>query len=500
MQFDQSGLSAPLLDAITTAGYHTPTPIQAQAIPPILSGKDLMAIAQTGTGKTAAFALPLLERLTKGPTVQPNQARALILVPTRELAVQVEASIRQYGANLPLRTAAVFGGVKINPQMMRLRRGVDILVATPGRLLDLFRVNAVRFKFLETLVLDEADRMLDLGFITDIRKIMGLIPKNRQTLLFSATLSDDIRKLARRLLDHPVELTIGARNTPVKKVEQWICPVDKKKKALVLDVLIHTHHWTQVLVFTKTKLGADKLVRFLQTKGVNATAIHGDKSQGARTQALTDFKQGVCQVLVATDIAARGLDIDQLPHVINFDLPIIPEEYVHRIGRTARAGASGMAISLVSADEFPQLSAIEACIRQVLPRRYVDGYEPKHDVPASRLPSQATPPRKPKKPKKPKTAQTPTRGNENSPSHTKTKGRHSGHSAVTKSKDTAQHASTQTGRSRHSADAHSHDTAPHAGTRKGQPRHQRGTQSKDTAAHRNQKRPVTSSTRRAKPR
>ena len=399
MRFLTSGLSAPLLDAIATIGYSTPTPIQQQAIPAILAGKDVMAAAQTGTGKTAGFALPILERLASGPQVKPNQARALIMVPTRELAVQVGESFKSYGRNLPLRTAVVYGGVKINPQMMRLRRGVDILVATPGRLLDLYSQNAIRFNPLEVLVLDEADRMLDLGFIHEIRRIIGLLPPQHQTLLFSATFSDTIRKLASKLLTQPVEISVGPRNTTVKQVDQWICPVDKKKKALLLDYLIHENHWGQVLVFVKTRQGADRLTTFLLNKGVNTAAIHGDKSQGSRSKALADFKAGATRILVATDIAARGLDINLLPHVVNFDLPMVAQDYVHRTGRTARAGAVGQAISLVSADEIEQLEAIESVIGQRLPRKLIDGFEPRHSVPESRQP--CTPPR-PKKPKKAK--------------------------------------------------------------------------------------------------
>lgn len=397
MTFSSLGLSAPLVTAVTEQGYQTPSPIQAQAIPAVLKGRDVMAAAQTGTGKTAGFTLPILERLSKGQRARSNQVRALILTPTRELAAQVGESVATYGAHLPLRSSVVFGGVKINPQMQRLRSGADILVATPGRLLDLFQQNAVRFKQLEILVLDEADRMLDMGFIHDIRKIIKLLPPQRQNLMFSATFSDDIRKLATGLINNPVEISVTPRNSTAKTVEQWICPVDKKQKPSLLKQLILDHQWEQVLVFSRTKHGADRLARFLEKGGIEAAAIHGNKSQNQRTRALAGFKSGELRVLVATDIAARGLDIDQLPQVVNVDLPNVPEDYVHRIGRTGRAGASGQAISLVCADEFPELSAIERLIGRVLPRKLVDGFEPVHDVPVSDLTKKVKRPKKPKK-------------------------------------------------------------------------------------------------------
>lgn len=399
MSFASLGLSLPILDAVTAQGYNTPTPIQSQAIPAILEGKDVMAAAQTGTGKTAGFTLPLLELLSKGQRAPANQVRALVLTPTRELAAQVEASITSYGKNLPLKSAVVFGGVKINPQMMRLRQGVDILVATPGRLLDLYNQNAVRFSQLEILVLDEADRMLDMGFIHDIRKILAFLPKQRQNLLFSATFSNEIRQLAKGIVHNPVEMSVSPRNTTAETVKQWICPVDKKKKALLLTKLINEQNWQQVLVFTRTKRGANQLTRHLEAEGIQSAAIHGNKSQGARTRALADFKAGTVRILVATDIAARGLDIDQLPQVVNFDLPNVPEDYVHRIGRTGRAGASGQAVSLVSADEFEQLSDIERLIQKLLTREIIEGFDPVHSLPESRL---DTRPFKAKKPKKPK--------------------------------------------------------------------------------------------------
>ncbi len=385
MHFTDLGLPEALLKAVTQQGYDTPTPIQEQAIPAILRGQDVMAAAQTGTGKTAGFTLPLLARLSQGQQAPANQARALVLTPTRELAAQVHDSVTNYGQFLPLKSAVVFGGVKINPQMMKLRRGVDILVATPGRLLDLYNQNAVKFSQLEILVLDEADRMLDMGFIIDIKKILKLLPKKRQNLLFSATFSNEIRDLAKGLVNNPVEISVSPRNTTVKSVEQWICPVDKKQKSPLLCHLINDNQWHQVLVFSRTKHGANKLVRQLEATGFRAAAIHGNKSQGARTKALANFKDNTIQVLVATDIAARGIDIDQLPYVINFDLPNIPEDYVHRIGRTGRASATGHAISLVCADEFPYLSDIEHLTGELIERRVIEGFEPTHGLPPSSL-------------------------------------------------------------------------------------------------------------------
>ncbi len=399
MSFADLGLCAPILEAVAQKGYDTPSPIQLQAIPAVIQGKDVMAAAQTGTGKTAGFTLPLLERLSKGQRAGANQARALVLTPTRELAAQVGESVRDYGRNLPLSSAVVFGGVKINPQMMKLRKGVDILVATPGRLLDLYQQNAVKFDHLEVLILDEADRMLDMGFIHDIRKIIAALPGNRQNLLFSATFSDDIRKLAKGLVNDPVEISVTPRNAATPTVEQWIHPVDKKQKSALLTQLIRDNDWQQVLVFSRTKHGANRLARYLDEKGIRAAAIHGNKSQGARTKALADFKRGKVKVLVATDIAARGLDIEQLPQVVNFDLPNVPEDYVHRIGRTGRAGATGHAVSLVSADEFKQLSDIERLTKKLLDRKLVDGFEPVHDLPESRLDRRPVKPNKPKRPK-----------------------------------------------------------------------------------------------------
>ena len=383
MSFSNLGLSESILKAVEKQGYKTPSPIQEQAIPAILKGKDIMAAAQTGTGKTAGFTLPLLEILSKGPKAKPKQVRTLILTPTRELAAQVEASVIAYGKHLNLYSTVVFGGVKINPQIKRLQKGVDILVATPGRLMDLYQQKALRFDQLEILVLDEADRMLDMGFIHDIRKIVSYLPEKRQNLMFSATFSKEIRALAKGMINDPVEISVSPRNTTVKSVKQWIHPVDKKQKSALLAHLIEKNQWTQVLVFARTKHGSDRLCRQLNTKRIPAIAIHGNKSQNQRTRALQDFKKGKVQVMVATDIAARGIDIAQLPHVINFDLPNVPEDYVHRIGRTGRAGKSGHAISLVSADEFKQLRDIERLIKQKLDRKLVDGFEPNHDVPVS---------------------------------------------------------------------------------------------------------------------
>lgn len=397
MSFDSLGLSDSILKAIAAKGYTSPSPIQEKAIPAVLTGKDVMAAAQTGTGKTAAFTLPLLHMLSSGERVKPNQVRTLILTPTRELAAQIQESVETYGKHLPLTSTVVFGGVKINPQMMKLRKGTDILVATPGRLLDLYGQNAVKFDQLEVLVLDEADRMLDMGFIHDIRRILKVLPAKRQNLMFSATFSDEIRKLAKSIVHNPVEVSVAPPNTTAEKVEQRIHPVDKKQKTNLLIKLIKDNSWYQVLVFSRTKHGANKITKLLDKAGINAAAIHGNKSQGARTKALSEFKKEKIQVLVATDIAARGLDINQLPQVVNFDLPNVPEDYVHRIGRTARAGKEGCAVSLVSADEHKQLCDIERLIKTQLPREYVDGFEPDHDVPESR-PNQR--PSKPKKPKK----------------------------------------------------------------------------------------------------
>ncbi len=377
MSFEPLGLSTELLRAIADQGYSNPTPIQSQAIPVILSGKDVLAGAQTGTGKTAGFTLPLLHRLSQpsGPR-QRRYIRALILTPTRELAAQVSESVKIYGKYLSLRSAVVFGGVSINPQISRLRSGVDILVATPGRLLDHVGRNTINLSKLEVLVLDEADRMLDMGFIHDIRKVLALLPPQRQNLLFSATFSKEIQSLANGLLDSPTLIEVARRNTAAESVSQTIHPVDSKRKRELLSFLIGSRNWQQVLVFTRTKHGANRLAQQLEKDGITTAAIHGNKSQGARTRALANFKQGSVRVLVATDIAARGLDIDQLPHVVNFDLPNVPEDYVHRIGRTGRAGNEGQAVSLVCVDEHKFLRDIERLIKRDINREMIPGYEP----------------------------------------------------------------------------------------------------------------------------
>ena len=398
MSFAELGLEPRLLTAIETKGYTVPSPIQEQAIPAILAGDDVMAAAQTGTGKTAAFTLPLLQRLSKGHRAQANQVRALVLTPTRELAAQVAESVSTYGVDLPLTSAVVFGGVKINPQMMRLRRGADVLVATPGRLLDLYQQKAVKFNQLEVLILDEADRMLDMGFINDLKRILSILPKDRQNLMFSATFAEQIRDLAKGLMNQPVEINVSPANTTAPTVKQWLCPVDKKQKPALLQELIVSNKWTQVLVFCRTKHGCNKLAKWLVGGGISADAIHGNKSQGARTRALAQFKAGEVKVLVATDIAARGLDIDQLPQVVNYDLPNIAEDYVHRIGRTGRANQTGAAISLVCADEIEFLESIEHLIQKHIERDYIEGFIPVHALPPSRDLRSL----KNKKPKKPK--------------------------------------------------------------------------------------------------
>ncbi|GAB2877205.1 DEAD/DEAH box helicase [Pseudoduganella ginsengisoli] len=383
MSFNTLGLSDSIVRAVAETGYTTPTPIQTQAIPAVLNGGDLLAGAQTGTGKTAGFTLPLLHRLSTDAngakltnTTSTRPIRALILTPTRELAAQVEESVRVYGKYTKLNSAVIFGGVSINPQIKQLRHGVDILVATPGRLLDHMAQNTIDLSKIEILVLDEADRMLDMGFIRDIRKVLAALPPKRQNLLFSATFSDEIKALADGLLNNPATIEVARRNSTVEIISQKIHPVDRDKKHQMLSHLIRTHKWTQVLVFTRTKHGANKLVEQLGGDGINGMAIHGNKSQSARTRALSEFKDGTLQVLVATDIAARGIDIDQLPHVVNYDLPNVPEDYVHRIGRTGRAGATGEAVSLVCVDEHVMLKDIEKLIKQTLPREVIPGFEP----------------------------------------------------------------------------------------------------------------------------
>jgi len=375
MSFASLGLIEPLVRAVTERGYTQPTPIQAQAIPAVLGGGDLMAGAQTGTGKTAGFTLPILQRLSATPAPKKGAIRALILTPTRELAAQVEESVRHYGAHLPLKSMMMFGGVSINPQIKELRSGVDILVATPGRLLDHVQQKTIDLSHVEILVLDEADRMLDMGFIRDIKKVLALLPRQRQNLLFSATFSDEIKVLADGLLNKPAMIEVAPRNATTEQVVQRVMMVDQKAKRHLLAHLIREHAWFQVLVFTRTKHGANRLAEQLTKGGINSLAIHGNKSQNARTRALAEFKSGDLQVLVATDIAARGLDIVDLPHVVNFELPNVPEDYVHRIGRTGRAGATGEALSLVSSDEIKYLAAIEKLTRRKLERVVLPAFE-----------------------------------------------------------------------------------------------------------------------------
>ncbi|RSZ57423.1 DEAD/DEAH box helicase [Massilia atriviolacea] len=383
MSFSKLGLSDAIVRAVTEHGYTVPTPIQTQAIPAVLNGGDLLAGAQTGTGKTAGFTLPILNRLSTDAVgaalaskTSPRAVRALILTPTRELAAQVEESVRVYGKYTNLNSAVIFGGVGINPQIKQLKHGVDILVATPGRLLDHMEQRTVDLSKIEILILDEADRMLDMGFIRDIKKVLAALPPKRQNLLFSATFSEEIKALADGLLNKPAMIEVARRNSTVEVIAQKIHPVDRDKKHPMLSYLIKSNKWTQVLVFTRTKHGANKLVEQLGADGIGAMAIHGNKSQSARTKALSEFKDGALQVLVATDIAARGIDIDQLPHVVNYDLPNIPEDYVHRIGRTGRAGATGEAVSLVCVDEHEMLKDIEKLIKQTLPRQIIAGFEP----------------------------------------------------------------------------------------------------------------------------
>ena len=377
MTFNDLGLSTELLRAVSEKGYSQPTPIQAKAIPVVLQGGDILAGAQTGTGKTAGFALPLLQRLSGAtPSRDSRPVRALILTPTRELAAQVGESIAAYGKHLPLRSTIIFGGVSIRPQIQALRRGVDILVATPGRLLDHIGQRTLNLSQVEIFVLDEADRMLDMGFLPDIRKILALMPKQRQNLLFSATFSNEIKRLADNLLNAPVLIEVAQRNMAAESVSQVVHQVDKNRKRELLSHLIGSRDLRQVLVFTRTKHGANRLAEQLGKDGISSAAIHGNKSQGARTKALADFKKGAVRVLVATDIAARGLDIEQLPQVVNYELPNVPEDYVHRIGRTGRAGHEGEAISLVCVDELKLLSDIERVLNRKVPKVGIEGYRP----------------------------------------------------------------------------------------------------------------------------
>lgn len=397
MDFSSFDLVEPILRVLKESNYTAPTPIQCKGIPAVLSGRDLLAAAQTGTGKTASFALPLLQRTVGCQPVRGNRVRILVLVPTRELAVQVGEHVAHYGTYLSVKTAVVYGGVKINPQMMKLRGGLDILVATPGRLLDLFRHNAVKFDQLETLVLDEADRMLDLGFSEEINKLLKLFPTTRQTLLYSATYSDVIRTLAKSFLRNPLLIEVTPRNTTAQMVEQQLYEVDKGKKGALLSQLIRLHGWQQTLIFTRTKKGADRLATLLERDGISAAVIHGDKSQSMRTRALSQFKQNRVRTLVATDIAARGIDITGLPYVVNFDLPKVAQDYIHRIGRTGRAECEGHAVSFVSADEVDLLSAVESLLGYTLQRQQEPTFEPTIPVPASIL--RALKPKKPKKKK-----------------------------------------------------------------------------------------------------
>jgi len=376
MTFEELNLAPAILKAVQEQGYATPTPIQAQAIPLILQGHDLLAGAQTGTGKTAGFTLPMLHLLTHRPAVQPSTIRALVLTPTRELAAQVEQAVRDYGRYLPLSSTVVFGGVGIVPQIKRIAKGVDILVATPGRLLDLHGQGHVDLSHVEILVLDEADRMLDMGFIHDVKKVLALLPAAKQSLLFSATFSDDIRALAGALLKEPKSVQVTPPNSTVERIAQIIYPVGRNRKKEVLVHLIETGNLPQALIFTRTKYGANHVAEYLTKHGITAMALHGNKSQGARTQALTDFKNGDLRALVATDIAARGIDIDDLPYVVNYDIPNVPEDYVHRIGRTGRAGASGKAVSLVCLDEEGFMMEIERFTRQQIPVEILEGFGP----------------------------------------------------------------------------------------------------------------------------
>ncbi|MEW6354071.1 MAG: DEAD/DEAH box helicase, partial [Pseudomonadota bacterium] len=383
MSFTQLGLSDELLRAVNDQGYTTPTPVQTQAIPVILSGRDIMAGAQTGTGKTAGFTLPLLQRLHQAGAPSAKRAvRALVLTPTRELAAQVADSVRAYGKYLPLKSTALFGGVNIKAQITALRAGVDIVVATPGRLLDHVNQKTVNLSKVEILVLDEADRMLDMGFINDIRKILALLPRERQNLLFSATFSDEIKQLADRLLNAPALIEVERRNSAAGRVTQTVHPVDRERKRELLAHLISSQNLQQVLVFTRTKHGADRLAGQLDKDGIETRALHGNKSQSQRSKALHDFKKGRARVLVATDIAARGIDIDQLPHVVNFELPHVAEDYVHRIGRTGRAGASGHAISLVCIDEQKLLGNIRRVIKQDIATVVIPSFEPDASIKA----------------------------------------------------------------------------------------------------------------------
>ena len=383
MSFNGLGLSPELLRAVADQGYETPTPVQSAAIPLVLEGRDLLAGAQTGTGKTAAFVLPIIHRLhetRRDAGAARHQVRVLVVVPTRELAIQVEESVRTYGAHRPIRSATVYGGVGFGPQVSKLRAGPEIVVATPGRLLDHLGQGTINLSSVEVLVLDEADRMLDMGFIRDIRKILAVLPPKRQNLLFSATFSDDITQLADGLLTNPAHVQVTPRNTTTELIDQLVIPVDRERKRDLLRELVALGRVSQALVFTRTKHGANRLAEQLRRDGIEAAAIHGNRSQSQRVKALSDFKEGRVAILVATDIAARGLDIEQLPHVVNFELPMVPEDYVHRIGRTGRAGIDGQAISLVCVDEAPLLRAIQGLLKRVIPSETIAGFEPDRHI------------------------------------------------------------------------------------------------------------------------
>ena len=383
MSFDTLGLAPESLRAVADQGYSVPTPVQAQAIPIVLGGRDLLAGAETGTGKTAAFVLPMLQGLHQRRNGGPRRVRGLVIVPTRELALQVEESVRTYGAHRPIRSVAIYGGVRMDRQVRALRNGAEIVVATPGRLLDHVRQRTIDLRFVEILVLDEADRMLDMGFIHDIKAILKLLPEDRQSLLFSATFNSHIRKLAEQFLREPESVDVAPRNAPAAPIRQLVHPVDKGRKRDLLSHLVRTEQIGQALVFTRTKRGASRLAEQLDKDGISAAAIHGNKSQSQRVRALTAFKKGHAQVLVATDVAARGLDIEALPHVVNFELPTVPEDYVHRIGRTGRAGTEGTAISLVSHDEHEQIRDIENLLKKPIDREVVEGFEPSMPLPSS---------------------------------------------------------------------------------------------------------------------
>ena len=391
MLFNQLGLSAELLRAVEEQGYSVATPIQQKAIPLVLEGKDVLAGAQTGTGKTAAFVLPMLQKLQK-KSDGPRRIRALILTPTRELAAQVHQSVQTYGAHHPVRAMEIYGGVSARPQISKIHRGVDVVIATPGRLLDHVRQGNINLSGVEMFVLDEADRMLDMGFIRDIKQIIKQLPAKRQNLLFSATFSAEIRELASGLLNNPIEVQVAARNSTADRVEQVVMPVDKLRKRELLSEIIGKGNWRQVLVFTRTKHGANRLAKQLEGDGISTLAIHGGKGQGARTRALSDFKAGKIRVLVATDIAARGLDIDKLPHVVNYELPNVAEDYVHRIGRTARAGHDGTAISLVCGEELKLLKDIEKLLGQDIRKEFVAGYDVDKSIKAEPI-NKGKPPR-----------------------------------------------------------------------------------------------------------